>query len=91
MECRVIQYAHDVNHATTEGGESMRFNKNQAPHDRIRILRVAKRITQAALAEMLGRDQQAVSDWENGKHDVSDLYRTRLAKALDVEPKDIWG
>lgn len=69
----------------------MRFDKSQEPHKRIRVLRVLRDMTQAELAEKMGCDQQSVSDWEVGKHDVSDLYRDKMASALGVEPKDIWG
>jgi len=69
----------------------MRFDKSQEPHQRIRVLRVLQNLTQAELAEKIGVDQQSVSDWETGKHDPSDYYRKRIAEALDVEPKDIWG
>lgn len=69
----------------------MRFDKNQEPNQRIRVLRIFRNLKQWELAEKLGIDQQSISDWETGKHDPSDYYRKRIAEALDVEPKDIWG
>ena len=69
----------------------MRFDKSQEPHQRIRVLRVLRNLTQAELAEKIGVDQQSVSDWEKGKHNPSDYYRKRIAESLDVDQKDIWG
>ena len=69
----------------------MRFDKNQEPHQRIRVLRILRNLKQWELAEKLGIDQQSISDWETGKHEPGYYYRRRIAEALDVEPKDIWG
>jgi len=69
----------------------MKFDKNQAPNIRIKMLRIAAGKKQEELAAEVGCDQQHISDWEVGKHVVSDLYRKQLSAALGVEPKDIWG
>lgn len=69
----------------------MKFDKNQAPYQRIKLLRIAKDMKQSELAEKVGVDQQSVSDWEVGKHVPSDYYQKQIAAALDVKITDIWG
>lgn len=57
---------------------------------RIREIRQSRGYSQEALALRAGIDRTYVSSLERGKRNVSALYVRRLAKALGVQPKDLW-
>lgn len=58
--------------------------------DNIRALREAKGISQRELAEALGVDQSAVSNWERGKAEPTAFNIRRLADLLGVKPGDLF-
>lgn len=55
--------------------------------DRARLLMRRKRITQAALAEMLEMSQGGLSKWLNGEREPSLQGLTRIAKHLGTSPR----
>lgn len=55
----------------------------------IRILREQKGLTQEALAEKLGRTQQAVALWESGEREPRVGMLTRLAEVLGCTTDDL--
>lgn len=58
--------------------------------ERLKTARLRARLTQAQVAEAIGRTQSAVSDWERGTRlpevlellDLADLYRVRSFETL---------
>lgn len=58
--------------------------------EKIRALREAKGISQRELAEALGVDQSAVSNWERGKAEPTAFNIRRIADLLGVEPGDLF-
>lgn len=56
---------------------------------RIKTLRDAKHLSQAALGEMIGVKQQAVGEWERGANYPRATTLTLLAVALGVSPSEI--
>lgn len=58
--------------------------------DRMRELREAAGLTQAALAEKLGVPQSAISQWEGGRHAPPVTSVPDLAKALGVEAGELF-
>lgn len=69
----------------------MKFDKSQSPAERLKLLRVAKKLTQEDLAAKVGVKQKAYWNWESGTYEPIDYYKRQLSEALGVEPKDIWG
>lgn len=56
-------------------------------HDRIRILRLTQRLTQASLGKVIGQDQAYISKIENGTlTGMTVAMLERLASALRVHP-----
>jgi transcriptional regulator with XRE-family HTH domain len=67
------------------------------PHARLgmelKIARQLARVTQLQLAELAGVDDSTISLIENGQRDIyamSYASVVRLARALGVEPGDLW-
>lgn len=58
---------------------------------RIRTWRVRRQMSQAALAELTGVTQSTLSNYENGKRDLSVSTLIRLAEKLDVDLEDLAG
>ncbi len=56
---------------------------------RIRVLRVAKGLTQAALAARVGVDSRTIRGWELGGRPVRDVYLQPLAQALHVRVSEL--
>lgn len=56
---------------------------------RLRELRLARGLSQEALAAAAGLDRTYVSSCERGRRNVSLVNLHRLAGALDVEPADM--
>lgn len=52
-------------------------------------LRIARGLTQAQLAEMIGCRFVDISRWEHGTHAPSAAYLVKLATALDCSVDDI--
>lgn len=52
--------------------------------EKIRQIRLAKKISQVELAEMLGVTKQSVSNWENDNIQPSIDMLVKIAKALSV-------
>ena len=57
---------------------------------RIREIRQSRGYSQEALALKADIDRTYVSSVERGKRNVSALNVRRLAKALGVQPRDLW-
>lgn len=53
--------------------------------DRIKALRLEKKISQEELAHVAGIDRTYISDIEKGRRNVSLVVIQKLAKALDKE------
>lgn len=58
---------------------------------RIRIWRVRRQMSQAMLAELTGVTQSTLSNYENGKRDLSVSVLIKLAEQLDVDLEDLAG
>lgn len=58
-------------------------------HENLRTLRLARGLTQPALAEKAGIEQSYLSKLENGRSRPSEDVLTRLAQALDVKPETL--
>lgn len=69
----------------------MKFDKSQSPPERLKLLRVAKKLTQEQVAKEIGAAQKAYWNWESGTFQPTDYYKQRLAEVLGVEQKEIWG
>ena len=59
--------------------------------DRIREIRIAKRISQVDLAKELGVTKQSVSNWENDNIQPSIEMLSRIADALSVSTDYLLG
>ncbi|MBQ7897482.1 MAG: helix-turn-helix transcriptional regulator [Clostridia bacterium] len=59
--------------------------------DRIREIRIAKRISQVNLAQQLGVTKQSVSNWENDNIQPSVEMLSRIADALSVSTDYLLG
>lgn len=59
--------------------------------ERLRALRLAREMTQAQLAEVLGIPHTNVSAMERGLRGVSLQQLLKLVRALDVQPVEILG
>lgn len=57
---------------------------------RLREARIEAGLTQEALAELCGVDQQMISHWERGLGAPRDPTRPRLARALDMSVHDLF-
>ncbi|MCK9485107.1 MAG: helix-turn-helix domain-containing protein [Dehalococcoidia bacterium] len=58
---------------------------------RIRTWRQRRGVSQAELAERVGVTQSSLSNYENGKRDVSVYILMEIAGALEVELEDLTG
>lgn len=58
-------------------------------HDNLRTLRLARGLTQPALAEKADIEQSYLSKLENGRSRPSDEVLTRLAQALEIAPETL--
>ncbi|MFF0488506.1 helix-turn-helix domain-containing protein [Nocardia sp. NPDC004068] len=62
-----------------------------ATGDIIRKRRAAKKLSQTALAELIGEDQKTVSRYETGESEPSLSAAIRLADALDLSIRELAG
>ena len=60
-------------------------------HDNLRTLRLARGLTQPALAEKADIEQSYLSKLENGRSRPSDEVLARLAQALETAPETLFG
>jgi len=60
-------------------------------HDNLRTLRLARGLTQPALAEKADIEQSYLSKLENGRSQPSDEVLARLAQALETAPETLFG
>lgn len=58
--------------------------------EKIKKLREVARMSQSALAALIGVDTSSVSLWENGKTYPSYANLCKLANALNCEPGDLF-
>jgi transcriptional regulator with XRE-family HTH domain len=58
---------------------------------RIRVIRKAKRLTQSELAERVGLESKSVSRIETGVYEPSLTVLRKLAKGLDVSPREFFN
>lgn len=58
---------------------------------RIRTWRVRRQLSQAMLAELTEITQSTLSNYENGKRDLSVSVLIKLAEQLDVDLEDLAG
>ena len=56
----------------------------------IKIIRKSKKMTQKQLAELTGLKQNTISNHENGKRQLDETDIRRYAKALNVEPQQLF-
>lgn len=59
-------------------------------NERLRVLRVTKRINQEEVAKQLGVTQALVSQWERGYRQPGLAHRAKLAKLLGVKVRDLF-
>lgn len=57
--------------------------------ERIREIRLAKDLTQAELANQIGKDQQSIQRLESGKVNPSYLYLLEISKGLETDLSEI--
>lgn len=57
--------------------------------EKIRGIRLLKKLSQENMANMLGISRMAYGDIERGKTDISDSRLSQIAKVLEVEAADI--
>jgi len=55
----------------------------------VKELRLRKGMTQVELGEAVGIHVNAIINWENGKTQISDLSRYKVAAFFDVDPDRI--
>lgn len=58
---------------------------------RIKTWRVRRQMSQATLAELTGITQSTLSNYENGKRDLTVSTLLRLAERLDIDLEDLAG
>lgn len=58
---------------------------------RIKTWRVRRQMSQATLAELTGVTQSTLSNYENGKRDLTVSTLLRLAEQLDIDLEDLAG
>ena len=58
--------------------------------ERMRVLRVTKRLPQDEVAKQLGVTQALVSQWERGYREPGKAYRAKLARLLGVRVHDLF-
>lgn len=56
----------------------------------VRLLRELAGLTQTELAERAGLEQTQISGVERGARRISDTVRVRIARALDVDPHQLF-
>lgn len=59
--------------------------------NRLREVRVVKRVTQFQLRLSTGIHQSKISLMENGLISPKEDEKAKLAKALNLNPEEIWG
>ena len=57
---------------------------------RLRQARKKLGLTQEAFAQSLGMPQQQLSKYETGQCQPGTLWASKIARALDLQPGDIW-
>jgi transcriptional regulator with XRE-family HTH domain len=57
---------------------------------RVRELRKARKLTQAALARLLGVTVSTIKGWESGRHAIPTSRIRQLARALGYPPSALW-
>jgi transcriptional regulator with XRE-family HTH domain len=62
---------------------------NPGMPNRIRELRVARKLTMATLADRVGTSEQQISRIERGHRRLTDDWMRRIATALDVHPFEL--
>ncbi len=67
-----------------------RLIKNLPWHEKIRILRVAKGLSQEQAAKKCMTNQKMWWNWENGKNYPRRINRNAIAKLLEVEENEIF-
>lgn len=58
---------------------------------RIRTWRQRRGVSQAGLARLVGVTQSSLSNYENGKRDVSVYILLEIARVLDVDLEELTG
>jgi transcriptional regulator with XRE-family HTH domain len=56
----------------------------------VRTLRGIQGLTQSGLAELANTTQARISELENGRRNIADDLRVRIARALDVDPYELF-
>lgn len=59
-------------------------------YDKIKVLRIARGLSQEEIAKKCMTNQKAWWNWESGKSYPRKINRHAIAKALDVDIKDIF-
>lgn len=57
--------------------------------EKIRRIRLSKNLTQAELANQIGKDQQSIQRLESGKVNPSFLYLLEISKGLEINITEI--
>lgn len=75
--------------------ELSRMNEDKANElrkfgERIRLIRLSKGMTQTALADQMGKDQQSIQRLENGGMNPTYYYLLELSKGLEVNIKELF-
>ena len=64
---------------------------NNIVGNNIRRVRMARNMTQANLADLLGRNQRTISNWEKGRRDPGSENLRSIADALEIAPTELIG
>ena len=68
----------------------MTASKHPVWGEGVRALRSINHLTQMDLAALAGTTQTTISRIEKGSHQISDALRVRIARALKVDPHDLF-
>jgi len=83
-----LQRGEDVS-ATRVGADPVRLRSRLG--GRIRLWRRRRALSQARLAQIAGVTQSSLSNYENGKRDLSVWVLVRIAEELDVSLEELTG
>lgn len=64
---------------------------NNIVGNNIRRVRMARKMTQSDLADLIGRNQRTISNWEKGRRDPGSENLRSIADVLEIAPTELIG